>query len=73
MAELSRRKPSAKRESRLVRELRRELQERRLIGALMANICFNTSQPTWTVNERDRKNMEECQKEWDAIKKAGKP
>jgi len=37
------------------------------VGAMMSNTCANTAQPSWTVSDRDRKNMDATYREWDAI------
>lgn len=43
-----------------------ELLERRRVGGMMSNLCFNLAQDS-RLDERYRKSMDECRKEWDAI------
>lgn len=66
------RKPSPATE---LRRVKRELKEARLRilklerkllwGQMMSNICFNLKQRA-ALDEAVRKNMEDCQKGWDA-------
>jgi len=51
----------------LIQALRQELEQRRLSGAMMANLCYNGSQLD-EVPELVRENMRECQARWDKIK-----
>jgi hypothetical protein len=50
----------------LLAEAAEAQQEIRLTGAMMANLCHNLSQPSWTFEERHRDDMRELYKRWDA-------
>jgi len=51
--------------------LLRELDERRRIGAMMSNICWNGSRCD-RLPEDYRRNMKSCHEAWDGIKRENK-
>jgi hypothetical protein len=62
-------KVSALRKPATKLNLRLELDQRRVIGSQMSNLCFNLSQDA-KIEERHRNTMRELYKQWDAIKRA---
>lgn len=52
----------------LVERMKRELKDRRLVGGMMANICFNLKQRDDQI-PRDREIFKDCQEKWDSIKR----
>lgn len=59
------------REQRLRREAVAEALDKLIVaGSLMANLCHNLCQPSWTFAERHRDEMRTLYKQWDGLKAA---
>lgn len=46
-----------------------ELEQRRRVGGLLSNIAHNIAQPSWTVDEHDRSDLDRMRRDWDAIRR----
>ncbi len=64
-------KREVKEQDKRIGALARELDERRRIGAMMSNICWNGSRAE-RVPEDYRSNMKACHEAWDGIKRENK-
>jgi hypothetical protein len=53
---------------RVMDESNREVDERRRIGAMMSNLCFN-GKDSLEISARTRETMRVCQEAWDGIKR----
>lgn len=50
-------------------ELRQEIDQLRIVGAQMSNLCYNLHQSS-AIDTRLRENMKELYVKWDAIKRS---
>jgi hypothetical protein len=54
-------------------QLREEIRQLRVVGAQMANLCYNWGQRSFVeIRESDCKMLKELQTEWDAIERSEK-
>jgi hypothetical protein len=54
-------------------QLREEIRQLRVVGAQMANVCFNWGQRSFIeIKASDCKMLKELQQQWDAIERSEK-
>ena len=51
--------------------MKKVIEQMRLIGCMMSNICANLCQDSWTISARERENMKKTYQQWDQISLEG--